>query len=54
MSLMIKYINKNQQLPQLNYLKYLPDHFEINKGSLVSDPELLTADLREIIKFESY
>ena len=53
MSLIIKYINKDYQLPQLNYLKYLPDHFKTNKRGSILDPELLAADLREIIRFES-
>ena len=54
MSLTIKYINKDHQLPQLNYLKYLPDYFKTNKRGSVLDPDLLTADLREIIRLESY
>ena len=54
-SMILIYKSTKEEESSLNYIKQIPRHFKHNKkGSIVKCDQMLTADLREVIRSEVY
>ena len=54
-SMILVYKSTKEEEHSLNYIKQIPRHFKHNKkGSIVKSDQMLTADLREVIRSEAY
>ena len=54
-SMILVYKSTKEEEHSLNYIKQILRHFKHNKkGSIVKSDQMLTADLREVIRSEAY
>ena len=54
-SMILVYKLTKEEECSLNYIKQIPRHFKHNKeGSIVKSDQMLTADLKEVIRPEAY
>ena len=53
--MILVYKSTKEEERSLNHIKQIPRHFKHNKeGSIVKSNQMLTADLREVIRSEAY
>ena len=54
-SMILVYKSTKEEERSLNYIKQIPRHFKHNKeGSIIKSNQMLTADLREVIRSQAY